>query len=261
MKKIVEFQTSASGNPGLILPWNPSPNQYEDLILTPECRGSKARLPEGTCTIRVLPAIKDSRHWWLPISALCYSGGQHAHPKNTDPSKAAQSVFDLARAWFRQNAPKALFTKASGKGFKLWTQPMATCWLLVTHKGQTNLKLLLASAFAGATGQKSGLAHQIMEFVVANPQLLNPDARYEIEVSRAFPQGSSYLNTELRLIESEHSLNESIADLPSQQIRMVCPLEQTIRRIEPEDEWKLLEKAIGSQWVERIRSTPQPTIT
>lgn len=255
MNKHIEFQESNPNASATISRWPGPKIQFEDLILKPDYSDTKARLPEGTCIVRVLPTIKDSDHWWLPLEVLCYSGGQHAHPKTNEPN--AQSVFDLARAWFKQNAPKALYTKFAGKGFKLWTQPMAACWLLVTHENQTNLKLLVSSAFAGATGQKPGLAYQLMEFVQRNQQLLDPNAKFAIEVTRSLTEGSKYLETEFRLIESEKCLNECIAELPSEQIKMVCPVEQTIERIEQDQEWKLLEKAIGSQWTDKIRSSSQ----
>ena len=258
MKKDIEFQTSTTGKSNLISPLSKPQGRFDCSILTPQHAHIKARLPEGTCTVRVLPTIKDSEHWWLPISALCYPEGQHAHPQSIDPN--AFSIFDHARAWFRQNAPKALYTKASGKGFKLWTQPMAVSWILVTHDGETNLRLLLASGFTGTRVVQPGLGYQFMRFVQKNQELLDPGAKSAIEVTRASPTGSRYLNTELRLVESDLSLDECIADLPSEQIRLVCPVEQTIRQITQDEEWKLLEKAIGTQWADKIRNSSQ-TIT
>lgn len=259
MKKNIEFQESNTDTPDLISRWTKPKNQFDDLILTPEHRDAKARLPEGKCTIRVLPAIKGGQCWWIPIHALSYTGGQHAHPKTHEPN--AQSVFDLARTWFKQHASKALYTKSAGKGFKLWTQPMAACWLLVTIDGHTNLKLLVASAFAGTTERKPRLAHQLMKFVQQHQQLLDSEAKCKIEVTRSLPEGGGYLETTFRVLESKHSLAKCIDELPPEQIQMACPVEQTIRQIEFEDEWKLLEKAIGKPWVDKIRNSSQPKIT
>lgn len=256
MKKVIEFQESKLTTADLVARW-PGPRiRFEDQILKPEFSSAKAKLPEGTCTIRVLPPIKDSARWWMPIDALTYSGGQHAHPRTFDHEVNARSVFDVATAWFKKQAPQALYNKSTGKGFKLWTSPMAACWLLVTNGGQTDLKLLLASAFPGMTARQSGLAHHLKEFVLQHNHLLNPDAKCAIEMTRSLPEGSKYLQTEFKLVDSDHTLNDCIADLPSEHIRMVCPIEQTIRRIDQDDEWKLLEKTIGCQWVERIRSAP-----
>jgi hypothetical protein len=258
MKKVIEFQEPKLTTAELVARW-PGPRiRFEDQILKPEFSDAKAKLPEGTCTIRVLPPIKHSAHWWMPIDALTYSGGQHAHPRTLDPEANARSVFDEATNWFKQQAPKALYTKSTGKGFKLWTSPMAACWLLVTNGGRTDLKLLLASAFPGMTARKSGLAHQLKEFVIQNKHLLNPDAKCAIEMTRSLPQGSKYLETEFKLLDSDHTLNECMADLPSEQIRMVCPIEQTIRKMDQDDEWQLLVKAIGNQWTDKIRNSSQP---
>ncbi len=259
MKKLIEFQESNSDTPSVISRWTKPKNQFDDLILTPEYRDAKAKLLEGTSTLRVLPAIKDSEHWLLPIDALIYSGGQHAHPQSIKPN--SRSVFDLARTWFKQHASKALYTRSAGKGFKLWTQPMAACWLLVTHDGRTDLKLLVASAFAGTKDRKPGLAYQLMEFVQKHRELLDPESMCELQITRSMPENSEYLETEFQLNQSDRSLNECIAELPAEQIAMVCPVEQTIRQFDQDEEWKLLEKAIGSQWTDKIRSSSQRKIT
>lgn len=261
MKNPIEFQEPTLETADLVARW-PGPRiRFEDQILKDEFSSAKAKLPQGTCIIRILPSIKGSERWWMQIQALTYSEGQHAHPKTHAPKSNARSVFDDATDWFKLHAPKALYSKTAGKGFKLWTQPMATCWLLVTHEGETNLKLLLASAFPGTAGRKPGLGYQLMEFALQHAHLLTPDAKYAVEMTRSLPEGSSFLDTQLRIVESELSLNECIAELPSDQIRMLCPIEETIRRIDQEEEWKLLQKAIGKPWTDKIRNSSQPTIT
>ena len=100
-----------------------------------------------------------------------------------------------------------------------------------------------------------------MEFVQKHRELLDPESMCELQITRSMPKNSEYLETEFQLIQSDRSLNECIAELPAEQIRMVCPVEQTIRQIDQDDEWKLLEKAIGSQWTDKIRSSSQRKIT
>lgn len=260
MKTPIEFQKSnTTTTADLIARWPQPKPPFEDRIPKGEYSDAKGTLPVGTSTVRILPPLRGSSYWWLPIHALTYPSGQHAHPKTHEAN--AQSVFDVARDWLKKNEPRALYTKASGKGFKLWSQPMAACWLLVTHNGKTKLKLVIASAFAGTRDRQPGLAHQLMRFVQRNIILLDADTKHAMEITRSQPEDSNYLQTSIKLIDTESTLNEGLAELPSEEIRMVCPVEQTIRKIEEEDEWKLLEKAIGSPWVERIRSAPQQNIT
>ena len=255
MKKPIEFKPSTPDQCDIASPWQRPEAQFQDLILKPAYKYLKAKLPQGIYTIRVLPMIQGGKYWWMPIEALPHTKGHHPHPKTTSSVPDAQSVFDVARSWLKQNAPRSLYDKSTGNGFKLWSNPMAACWLIVQHGNSIHLKLLLASAFAGTRhGRNTGLAHQILMFVKENPDLLNPDTKHAIEITRSMIEGGLFPETRLQLKTMNHTLNETIAELPSEELRMICPIEQTIRQIEPEEEWKLLERTIGSEWTSKIRA-------
>jgi len=56
-------------------------------------------------------------------------------------------------------------------------------------------------------------------------------------------------------------LNESLADLPSEQFKMLKPIDGTIQHIEVENEWRLLEQTISEKWTSKTRDSSSATIT
>ena len=254
MKKIIEFQQHTPGELELISPLQASPHaQFRDLILKPDYAGLKYTLPMGTSTFRILPAIKGSPQWMASIHSLSHTNGRHAHPKTTQAS--ATSVFDTAQAWLKQHEPKMLYSKSTPDGHKLWTSPLAACWILVDGPAQSKLRIILASAFAGAKqGTKPGLGHQILELVSHNNQLLDADEGYQVKVTRAYSAGSKFPETQLILNRTAISLNECLGELSSEDLRLVCPIGNTIRQIDAEREWTLLAATIGQDATAKIRA-------
>ncbi len=254
MKKIIEFQQNAPGELELISPLPASSHTpFRDLILKPEYAGFKYTMPKGTSTFRVLPAIKGSPHWMASIHALSHANGRHAHPKTTQAS--ASGVFDTAQAWLKQHEPEMLYSKASPTGHKLWTSPLAACWILVDGPGQPKLRILLASSFAGARqGAKSGLGHQILELVRQNSHLLDTDEGYQVRITRAYSAGNKFPETDLSVTCTTTSLNECLGELSSDDLRLVCPIVNTIRQIDTEHEWALLAATIGQDTTAKIRA-------
>ena len=257
MKKIIEFQENSPGELDLISPLQASSHTpFRDLILKPEFAELRYTLPKGTSTFRILPAIKGCPHWMASIHALSHAYGRHAHPKTSQPS--AVSVFDTAQAWLKQHAPEMLYSKLTPAGHKLWTSPLAACWILVDGPGQPKLRILLASAFAGARqGAKSGLGHQILELVRQNSHLLDADEGYQVRVTRVYSAGNKFPETQLSVNRTATSLNESLGDLPSDDLRLVCPIGNIIRQIDTEHEWALLAATIGQDATEKIRAASQ----
>ncbi len=257
MKKIIEFQENTPGELDLISPLPASAHTpFRDLILKPEFAELRYTLPKGTSTFRILPAIKGSPHWMASIHALSHANGRHAHPKTTQAS--ASSVFDTAQAWLKQHQPEMLYSKGTPGGHKLWTLPLAACWILVDGPVQPKLRIILASAFAGARQQaKSGLGHQIPELVRQNRHLLDADEGYQVRVTRAYPVGNKFPETQLSVNRTDSSLNECLGKLSSEDLRLVCPIGNTIRQIDPEHEWALLAATIGQDTTEKIRAASQ----
>ena len=258
MKKIIEFQQHTAGELGLISPLQASPHApFRDLILKPEYAKLKYTLPKGTSTFRILPAIKGSPQWMASIHAFSHTNGRHAHPKTTQAS--ASSVFDTAQAWLKQHKPEMLYSRSTTDGHKLWTSPLAACWILVDSLAQPKLRILLASAFAGSRqGAKSGLGHQILELVSQNNQLLDADEGYQVRVTRAYSAGNKFAETQLTVNRTATSLNESLGELSSEDLGLVCPIRNTIRQIDTEREWALLAATIGRDVTAKIRAASTP---
>jgi len=254
MKKIIEFQQHTPGELELISPLPASSHTpFRDLILQHDYAGLKYTMPKGTSTFRVLPAIRGSSQWMASIHALAHAYGRHAHPKTSQP--AAASVFDTAQAWLKQHAPEMLYSKSTPTGHKLWTSSLAACWILVDGPGQPQLRILLASAFAGARQQaKSGLGHQILELVRQNNHLLDTDEGYQVKITRAYSAGNRFPETQLSVVRTATSLNEALGELSSEDLRLVCPIGNTIRQIDPEHEWALLAATIGHDVTAKIRA-------
>jgi hypothetical protein len=254
MRKTIEFQAHTPGELELIQPLPASSHvPFRDIILKPEYTGHKHTLPRGSSTFRILPAIKGSSKWMTHIDAISHKNGRHAHPKSIDPFVC--SVFDIAREWLKQNKPEELYSKDNQNGHKLWTSSVAACWILVGEGENTELRILLASAFAGSRqSARAGLGHQIMKLVRDNDQLLDADSGYQVQATRSFSSGSKFPQTELSVSRSAHSLNQALGELSPEDLALVCPIGDTIRQVSIELEWVLLAATIGQDLTDKIRA-------
>lgn len=252
MKKPIEFQPS---NPNLISALTPSHHQpFQDLLLKPEYATRKYSLPKGTSTFRLLPGLKGCDHWMAAIASLDHGNGRHPHPKTALPS--ATSVYDIARDWLKQHQPDTLYRKNNPSGHKLWSNQLTATWILIEGPEPPELRILIASDFAGSarSGASAGLAHRIKEQVQQNPELLNPDAGYQLKVTRAYSTGSRFPETHISSNQTSTSLNELLAQLTSSDLGAVCPITDTIRQVDTNEEWSLLAKAIGQELADKIRT-------
>ncbi|MEI7909445.1 MAG: hypothetical protein WCK77_07390 [Verrucomicrobiota bacterium] len=254
MKKTIEFQQHKPGELDLISPLPASAHApFRDLILQHDYAGLKYTMPKGTSTFRILPAIKGSSQWMASIHALSHANGRHAHPKTTQAS--ASSVFDAAQTWLKQNRPEMVYSKLTPTGHKLWTSPLAACWILVDGAENPQLRILLASAFAGARQEsKSGLGHQILELVRQNSHLLDADEGFHVRITRAYSAGNRFPETQLSVVRTATSLKDCLGELSSEDLRLVCPIGNTIRQIDTEHEWALLAATIGQDVTANIRA-------
>ncbi len=254
MKKPLEFQVHEPGKLELIQPVRPSNRTpFQDLLLKHEYTGCKYTLPKGSSSFRLLPAIKGSPNWMQKVTALDHCNGRHTHPKSLRPD-APPSVFDLAEQWLKQHQPQALWSKSNPNGYKLWGGQVAACWVLVDAPQVPKLGILIASTFGGSKQVPvAGLGYQIQDMVRKNPELLDPDEGSQITVTRSYEPGSKYPHTHLVWNQTNRSLNECLGDLSAEDLKLVCPIQDTIRQIEFDREWMLLSRVIGSELTEKIR--------
>lgn len=254
MKKVIEFQVHTPGKLELKSPLQPSNYiPFQDLLLAPEYSGKKYTLPKGTSTFRLLPALKGSDVWMASIDALDHGNGRHVHPKTFQPG--AESVLDTAKAWLKKHEPSLLYSKAEPTGHKFWIQKVAACWILIDGPPTPELRILITSEFPGSRQvAKPGLGHKLKELVQNKPELMDPNAGCQIKVTRAYSAGSKYPETQIAVHHTSTSLNEALGELSSEDLASVCPIMDTIRKTDTEQEWALLANAIGQDLVDKIRA-------
>lgn len=246
MKNALEFQTHQPGELELIQPvTNRAP--FQDLILKHDFTRYKYTIPRGSNSFRLLPALNGSPSWYAPVRTLDHGHGRHAH--------SGSSVFEVARKWMLQHQPELLYSKANPNGYKLWGSQLMANWVLVEGIDKTKLGILISSAYSGsAQAPTKGLGYQIRQLVSNNPQLLDPDQGFEITIDRCYHKTERYPQTQLGINQTTRSLNECLATLESADLNAVCPIQDTIRYIEFDREWMLLEKLIGKDLSDKIRS-------
>jgi len=241
-------------------PWSAAgKSTYHDLILKPEYLGRRHKFPAGDTWLRILPALRGSRNWMMPVHALCYKGGRHAHAKTLIPG--AKSVFDKAYAWLKSNQPETLYSKANMSGYKLLPDPLSLCWVLVQEGTKVLAKLVIASAYDGSRGGAHGIGHQIWQLtqehdehgnLVSDP--IDPANGLQICVQKSQPQGSRYCNYSLKVGRIPAPIGEFVARMEPSEIAALAPLEEVVRMISEEEEWHLLEQVIDPATIAKIRS-------
>ena len=90
-----------------------------------------------------------------------------------------------------------------------------------------------------------------------NCHLLDADEVYQVRVTRVYSAGNKFPETQLSVNRTSASLNESLGELSSEDLRLLRPIGNTIRQIDPEHEWALLAATIGQDTTEKIRSASQ----
>jgi hypothetical protein len=254
MKKPIEFQSLAPGDLPLRSPLVPSSHiPYNDLLIRPEYAARKYTLPKGTSTFRLLPPIKGSDTWMASIKAIDHGHGRHLDPRTFGPNEA--SAYATAQMWLRKHQPGSLYAKTTPDGHKLWPLEIAACWILIDGPEPPELKILISSEFPGSQkGVKPGLAHMIKQLAHKQPELLDPDAGYQLKVTRAYSAGNKYPATEITVHQTATSLNEMLGELPTSDLKAVCPIQETLRRLDAEHEWALLSAVIGNELAAKIRA-------
>lgn len=252
MKTPIEFQPSS---PNLISALTPSSHQpFKDLLLKPRYAEKKYSLPKGTTTFRVLPPLMGTDIWMTTIHALDHNQGRHTHPKTTQ--SGATSVYDIAREWLQQNQPDTLYRKNNPSGHKLWSSQLTATWIIIEGPEPPELRILVASDFAGSarSAASAGLAHRIKEQVRQTPALLDPNAGYQLKLTRAYKPGSKYPETHISTNHTSASLGDLLGQLNAEDLNLICPIAETVRQVDAHEEWSLLAHVIGQELVDKIRT-------
>jgi hypothetical protein len=238
-------------------------SRYEDLILKPEYSPRQLRIPAGTTWLRILPAVKGSRGWMLGIHALQHPNGRHAHGRSVKPG--SESVFDIAYTWLNRNKPGSLFSGTNRDGFRLLTDKVTACWVVLEEGGKLVSRILLANGYDGEWGGTVGFGHQLLQLVqerdvklgiVANP--LDPESGLQVCVEKMKAPGAKFPIQKLRLGQQAAPIQRYLDQMDQSEIEAICPIEETVRLVEPDLEWELLGKVIGADLRDEIRAATEP---
>ena len=193
----------------------------------------------------------------LRLNALGHPSGRHA--KSITGSK---SVFSIAYDWLLKHQPELLFCKENPEGFRLLSSPVAAYWMLVEEDGKMVARILLANAYDGfRNGTEGGLGYRLLRLVQERDEALglvsdpvDPDTGVQIGIEKTQAAGVKYPTYTLRLGRQPAPIDRFFERMDGDELDALCPLEETVRVIEPEHEWELLGKVVGADLLDKIRA-------
>lgn len=262
MKTIIEFNETTHTTSPTKSPWAaPTKSSYQDLIVKPEFAERRLKFAAGTTWFRVVPALPGSTmDWLLGIHSLQYQQGRHCHPKTI--MSGSRGVFDHSYAWLKSNQPESLYCKANKEGYRLLTDPLSLCWVLVEQDDKLVARLLLTSGYDGSRGGNPGLGHdlwQLTQEVDEDGNLLgdpsHPIHGAQVCVEKRVTPGARYASYTLKRGRVVAPIQEMLAKMDPAEVAVLTPLEQVIHIPSEEEEWKLLENIIDAATIEKIRNS------
>lgn len=262
MRKTIKFQESKNDTALLAR----KPPAYEDLVLTDEYRKYRHRFEAGKTTIRFLPAFNNGTSWLLEVPTLQHANGRHAHPSVR--SADARSVYDLALHHLKAKHPDRLFGPANKSGIRLEPLPVSVCWVIVQDSHGTRLRLLVASLYQSKhRGGTHGLGRIIHEFVsrygrdhTQPGHPLNPADGVSIVLERVSGADTRFSSFRLSLADDRGPLQPILDKISDMEHNALIPVEDTIRILDPEEEWRLLAEVIGDDLVAEVRAAQVPEV-
>ncbi len=263
MKKTIEFASPSDLAHTTSSPWSsPTKATYLNMALKPEYRDRIHRFPEGETRVRVVPPISGStRDWLLGCQVLKYTGGQHLHARSLKPN--GSSVYDIAYRWCLKNQPDSLYSKRHPDGYRLLTDPLSICCMLVESPDSdaVTVRWLVAGAYDGSRGGVPGLGHIFWQAfqdkdehgkLIADPA--DPEGCPQLTVNRVQPKGTRYPSYSLRVGRSPSPIEDWLARMESSEMEQLRPLEDVVHVPTPEEEWKLLENVLPPELISQIRA-------
>lgn len=258
-KKLIEFvhETAAKGEESS--PWvTVAKSTYKDLILKPKYSERRFKFPIGDTWCRIVPALKSSKYgWMLGVHALNYPDGRHAHPRTLEPG--CKSAFDHAYEWCKEHQPDQLYNKNNKDGARLLAAPLCLFWMITEIDGQLVARLIQLSGYDGARGGNPGLGFRILNSAERNEagELIcdpaDPFSGPQICITKQQTAGSSYPNYSLRLGREPKPIDELIAQMAPEEREAIVPLEDVVQIPPLITEWELLNNALATETVAKIR--------
>jgi len=261
-RKTIEFQESRNDTALLVR----KPAAYEDLVLTEEYRKYRHRFEAGKTKIRLLPAFNHGTSWLLEVPTLQHANGRHAHPSVRTAD--AKSVYDLALDYLSAKHPDRLFGPGNKSGIRLEPLPVSVCWAIIQDAHGIRLRLLVASLYQSKhRGGTDGLGRTIHEFVSrlgrdhSQPgHPLNPADGVSIVLERIGVADTKFSSYRLSLADDRGPIQPLLDKISDMEYNSLIPIEETIRILEPEEEWHLLSAVMGDDLVAEIRAAQAPEV-
>jgi hypothetical protein len=261
--KTVEFAEASAGRTtnNNSTPWKRDTQRaYEDLVFKPDYAARRLRFPEGQTWMRILPPLRGSVHgWMLGIHALEFDGGRFAHPRTLTPN--AKCAFDRAYTWALEHTPHSLYSKTNKAGLRLLPNPLAAFWVALEEEGRMVARLFLASAYDGSRGGMPGLGWQIWHLSQQHDEdgnlvtdLTHPEKGVLVGVEKTKAPGAKYPGYRLTLGRQPAPADSFIAKMEPEEAAAIVPLEDTIRILSPEEEWRCLSKIVPPENLDLIKS-------
>lgn len=254
--------TAATTTP--LTPWSrPQRRIYEDLILKPEFEERKLQVPIGQTWLRIVPKQEDSilSSWMMPVHALGFKEGKFAHSKSLKAN--SKSVYDIAYAWLHKNKPQMLFSKQHPTGVRLLTDPVALFWCVVDLGQGPVIRLFQASGYDGTRGGVPGLGFSCWRLATRDPIApgeYSPDAAdfdqgVQICIEKSQPAEAKYPSYRLFRGQMPVPFGPILDLLSPEEKEVLCPVEQTVRELTPEEQWIKLATMIPKEIVEQIKAS------
>ncbi len=260
MKKTIEFNTSTNDMSAQLTRGKSS--TYEDLVLVEGYRKYRHRFEPGKTKIRLLPALMGGGNWMLQIPTLQNQNGRHADPRTVQVG--VRSVFDLAFSHMKEKCPTRLFSRANKTGIRLLPSPMSLCWAIVEDSNGIKLRLVLHSFYDGSRGGANGLGNTIYNLVLQAGEKcnlpghpLNPADGVSLIVERIGGSETKYPSYRVTLADDRGPLQPILDRISEVEHNMLCPVEEIIHILKPEDEWRLLAKVVGDDLAAEIRAAQE----
>lgn len=234
---------------------------FRDLILKQEFRSRRLRFEIGQTWLRLVPALASSPYgWMLGVHALSIPGVLFTHPRTLKQN--AQSLFDLAYAWLKENEPGALFSKTHRQGLRLLPDPTCLFWAFMEANGRYTAQLVQASGYDGSRGGVPGLGHQVLELtrrrdennkLMAEP--VHPQRGVLIAVTKAKAPGTKYPTYALTVGRQPAPMEAVIERMDPAELDVLCPLEEVVHQVSNDEEWEFLAKVLTPKQLNGLRES------
>ncbi len=259
-RKTIEFKTTSACPE----PWKLSAaKKYADELLAPDLASRQLRLREGPNWMRIVPALQGSPSSWMHgIHALSTPTGRWCHPRTS--TSGARSVWDEVYSHLHQTAPDKLFSRANRDGLRLLPDPHSLCWVVVREEAEDDsplaLRLLILSGYSGNRGGSPGLGQQLLAMAGErdeNGDLMHRIAGAEdgvqVNIEKIVSKESKFARYLIRAGRTPAPISGYLDRLPPEEVEILRPLDQVIRRMSEEEQWERLTRLMPQAEVDSLR--------